>query len=125
AAAILFTPVSLVAGSWFGSMGGSLLGAALPAISTVILLPALAVTAATWIAGELLQPGRYGFVAPGLITIGVNTLVTVAAALLGLSGVNFMGGLIFTLVEMVLLPPTAVGTMHWLAPSEVPARTTA
>jgi hypothetical protein len=113
-AAAVTAPLSIWAGQWLSTLTGSDLGA-LPALLLAVALPPVAVSLASWVAGNWAGPGRFHLSPAIWITTGVSVATFVAAGFLGFNA-NEPGRLAaYTAADMVLLPAAAVITMQWTA----------
>lgn len=108
AAAIVAVPASLYLGEWLGSLSNSLIWSALPVLLCIGLIPPIAVTLATVIAGNWNNPGRYRWAPAFLATLVINGASLAIAGWLGLSVGVFSRVVIFSLMQAVLQPGAAV-----------------
>jgi hypothetical protein len=112
AAAVVFVPASLYLGAWLGSLSNDLIWSALPALLCMGLLPPVAVTLATWIAGNWGTQGRHRLWPSLIATLIINGVSLPIAASLGLS-VGLAGRvLLYTVAQAVLQPAAATALMR-------------
>lgn len=108
AATAVAVPVSLYLGAGIGSLSNDLLGAGIPTLLCVTVIPSAAVTFATVIAGNWRNPGRYRWWPALLATFVVNVASFAVATALGVS-VGVPGRVIaYTAIEALLQPAVAV-----------------
>jgi CubicO group peptidase (beta-lactamase class C family) len=104
AAAIGIVPLSLLAGSWVGTLSSNVVLAALPALLIVLVLPPVGVVGAQAWLGRRLDPAarmRWGRTVG--LAIGVQVLVVVGAVWAGASARRLGDAALLTLVEAVVL----------------------
>lgn len=104
AAAIGAVPLSLLAGSWVGTLSSNVVLAALPALLIVLLLPPLGVVGAQAWLGRRLEPARSPRWRRTVgMAIGVQVLVVVGAVGAGASARRLGDAALLTLMEAVVL----------------------
>ncbi|MBK7857499.1 MAG: hypothetical protein IPJ65_02515 [Archangiaceae bacterium] len=108
AAAVIVVPSSLYLGALFAGLSNNYLWSAIPVLLSIGLLPPLAVTLATVIAGNWGSPGRYRAWPAFFATLLINGISLACAASLGLTVGIFSEVAIYTLVQAVLQPGAAV-----------------
>lgn len=111
-AALISVPASLYLGQWVGSLSNSILGAALPTLLVIGLLPPAVVTFAVWLAGNWNQPGTYRWWPALVASTVVNAGALVVGGFLGLSVGVAARVIVFTLVQALMLPTTATLVMR-------------
>lgn len=111
-AAVVAVPMSLYLGQWLGSLSNSLIGAAIPTLLVIGLLPPALVTLATWLSGNWNQPGTYRWWPALLATTLVNAGMLVAAGYLGVSVGVISRVIIYTVIQALVLPGTATAVMR-------------
>ncbi|MBX7115934.1 MAG: hypothetical protein K1X64_16515 [Myxococcaceae bacterium] len=112
AAAVVGVPLSLYLGQWLGSLSNNLIGAAVPTLLVIGLLPPALVTLATWFAGNWNQSGTYRWWPAFIATTLVNAGMLVAAGYLGVSVGVLARVIVYTLIQAVVLPGTATAVMR-------------
>nr|WP_224372490.1 serine hydrolase [Hyalangium versicolor] len=111
AAALIFVPLSMWVGAWVGTLGSNTVLVAPPALLLFLVLPPLAVVAAsTWNRGSGSGRSRWGS-ALGL-GIGLQVLVLVGAIGMGASARRLGDVALLTGMEVVLLPAVVVARMR-------------
>lgn len=111
-AAVVSVPLSLYLGQWLGSLSNNLIGAAVPTLLVIGLLPPALVTLATWIAGNWNQSGTYRWWPAFIATTLINAGMLVAAGYLGVSVGVLAKVIVYTLIQAVVLPGTATAVMR-------------
>ena len=113
AAALLATPASLMLGSWVGNGSNNLLGALVPAMLIVLLVPTLAVLFAEWRAAERAAPGRFRWLPALAVALLTQLAVIAGGVLLGVNGVSGAGIALFTLADVLALPTVTTALLNW------------
>jgi hypothetical protein len=108
AVAIVAVPASLYLGEVLGSLSNDLLGAAIPVLLSIGLIPPIAITAITVLVGNSGGGGRYRWWPTFLATLIINGASLAIAQPLGLSTLYFGRVIIYTLAQAVLQPGVAV-----------------
>lgn len=120
AAAAVSVPLSLMMGTWIGTLSSNLILAALPSLVIAAAVPPLAVTWAVWLAGNWGAPSTFRFQPAVWATVLVHVVALVAAGYLGVSARDLSSLALFTLAEGVLLPSASTATMRLTRPRPAP-----
>jgi hypothetical protein len=108
AAAVVFVPTSLYLAEFFAHTSNNYIVAAIPMLLCLGLIPPIAVTVATVLAGNWKSPKRYRWWPAFLATLLINGISLPIASALGLSVGVASTVIIYTLVQAVVLPGAAV-----------------
>jgi hypothetical protein len=119
-AAVIFVPGSLYLGSWLGNLSNNLIGAAIPTLLCIGLIPPLAITLAEWLAGNWNTPGRYRFWPSFLVNLVVNGVSLAVAANWGLSIAVVERVVLYTIVQAVVQPAGTTLLMRTFPKEEAP-----
>jgi hypothetical protein len=119
-AAVIFVPGSLYLGSWLGNLSNNLIGAAIPTLLCIGLIPPLAITIAEWLAGNWNTPGRYRFWPSFLVNLVVNGVSLAVAANWGLSIAVVERVVLYTIVQAVVQPAGTTLLMRAWPKEEAP-----
>jgi hypothetical protein len=119
AVGILAVPGSLYLAEAFGSLSNNLIGAAIPALLCMGLIPPLLITLATVLVGNWTAPGTYKFWPAFLANLVINGASLAIGAALGLTVGVFGKVLLYTLVQAVLQSGVSTG-LERLWPNEKP-----
>src|SRR5207247_1385292 len=95
-----------------GSLSNDLIGAAVPVLLAIGLIPPLAITTACWLAGNWRTPGLYRWWPSFLVNLAVNGVSLAIAAAGGLSVGLASRVVLYTLVQAVLQPASATLVMR-------------
>lgn len=106
AAAVVSVPLTLWGASSVGSLSNNLLGAALPSLVMLLVLPPLAVTVTEFFVGQALgvNPKLW---AAFFVTMGTQLVAIAGGVLLGMWAGNPTHVALFTAGEAILLPTAA------------------
>lgn len=113
AAATAFSvPLTVAIASRVGLLSASLVGAAVPALLTLLFVPPLVITGAMWLFANLAGDGGFRFHPAIWASLGTHLVAVVAAGLLG-AAANQPGDMILlTLSEAVLVPAATLAVLH-------------
>lgn len=103
-AAMVSVPLTLALGSAVGRLSSNLVGALLPSMLFLALIPPIAVTVAAWLVARHLDPDGTRFGPAIGVAIGLQVVAVLVAALSGVSSANPASVVAFTAVEAVVLP---------------------
>jgi len=106
AAAVVTVPLTLWGASAVGSLSNDLLGAALPSLVMLLVLPPLAVTVTEFFVGQALGANPRLWSA-FFVTLGTQVVAIAGGVLLGLWAGNPTHVALFTVGEAILLPSAA------------------
>jgi hypothetical protein len=112
---LVFTPMSFYVANLLGNLTIDTPTLAVLALLPMGLIPPLAITTATWLAGNWRTPGRYKWWPSFLATLVINCVsLPIAAAVgqLGLSIGMFSRVLIYSIAQAVLQPAAATALMR-------------
>lgn len=113
AAATAFTlPLTVALASRVGLLSASLIGAAVPALLTLVFVPPLVITGAMWLFANLAQDGGFRFHPAIWAALGTHLAAVVVAGLWG-AAANQPGDMILlTLSEALLVPAATMAVLH-------------
>ncbi len=103
-AALLATPVALVAGAGLGTLSNNLYAALVPSLLTALLVPPLAVVLTEWFLAERSGKGRFRLVPTLLVALVAQGAILAAGIFLGANATSGSGVALLTLASAVVLP---------------------
>jgi hypothetical protein len=103
-AAIVTVPATIALGTWLGSLSSNLIGAILPSMLLLAIIPPLAITAAAWLVGDLIQKDSVRFGPAFGVAVALQVAGIVIAAVTGVSSANAGSMAAFTAAEALVLP---------------------
>ncbi len=104
AAAVIFVPVSLYLGQTLGSLSNNLIGAAIPTLLCIGLIPPIAITVSMWLTGRREGGNRYRFWPSFFVNLLVNGVSLAIAAQFGLSVGVLPRVVLYTIVQAIIQP---------------------
>jgi hypothetical protein len=109
---LVFTPMSIYLANLLGNLSIDTPTVAVLALLPMGLIPPLAITTATWIAGNWKTPGRYKWWPSFLANLVINCVSMAVGASLGLSIGAFSRVLVYSIAQAVLQPSAATALMR-------------
>jgi hypothetical protein len=119
-AAVIFVPVSFKLAEVLGNLSNNLVGAAIPTLLCIGLIPPIAITLAEWLVGNWNTPGRYRFWPSFFANLVVNGVSLAVAANWGLSIGVFERVVLYTIVQAVIEPAGTTLLMRAWPKEEAP-----
>jgi hypothetical protein len=111
-AGLVFTPMSIQLANLLGNLSIDTPTVAVLALLPMALIPPLAITTATWLAGNWRTPGLYKWWPSFLANLIINCVSMAIGADLGLSIGVFSRVLVYSIAQAVLQPAAATALMR-------------
>lgn len=113
AAATAFTvPLTVALASRVGLLSASLIGAAVPALLTLVFLPPLVITGAMWLFANLAEDGGFRFHPAVWAALGTHLAAVVVAGLVGAAANQAGDMMLLTLSEAILVPVATMAVLQ-------------
>ncbi len=103
-AALISTPIALIAGAGVGKLSNNLYAALIPSLLTTLLIPPLAVVITEWLVAERSGKGRFRLIPTLLVAVVAQGAIMAAGIFLGANGTTGSGIALVTLASAVVLP---------------------
>jgi hypothetical protein len=110
-AALLATPIALIAGAEIGKGPNNLYAALIPTLLTGLLVPPLAVVITEWLVAERSGKGRFRLIPTLLVAVVAQAAIMAAGIFLGANATTGSGIAVMTLASVVVLPTVATAML--------------
>ncbi|MGQ0508710.1 MAG: hypothetical protein ACT4TC_25700 [Myxococcaceae bacterium] len=111
-AGVVSVPLALGLATWLGSLSNSLIWSALPSLLSMALIPPTLTTLVAWWLGNWVNPGRFGFWAPWVVSCAVNVVALIVGGFAGISVGVPVRLLLFSVIDGVLVGGASAATMR-------------